>query len=850
MFEGPNLPSTVNGVIPTFGVNPSNTNFLAATGVFTNKKEGICTFPKSYAGNSDGENTITPYVMGNFVTRGVTSRATLKCKGLNGAKTYTSFQCPQITYNRMAEGEFTLYFAAPTGPQFSPYVFAVSSPTTATDYVYETAIASTTLAPAPATTNFITQTSGTETVTITISPQPSTTITETAFSVISPHTIFETPAEQTHVVFESLYSTSTFLLPGEPLSTTTETEYTSTAVTTEYSTATIITAATATEYVESCSSAGSSTSSETVSSSSTSATPSTSSSNLLSTESSTIDTTTSHTDSTLTSTAITTSTSLISTETVTSTDASPSPTDSTSIGTSTHSTETVTSTGTSNSAIHTGPTPPACPESDGSFVSLANGACFSVKCHKDYQAGQLGAEYTKSFEGCMQACSKSSGCKAVAYTGGSSAGWCYLKSQYRDAVDIEAVWGAVLTTEATQNTETTESSTSSTSTVASATSTLSCPASDKESFKTKDGSSYTVECYADHFAGDIGMTYKSTLDSCIEACASRGDCVDIAWLPGSPGPCYLKGEVGARLSNQGVWGAIKATSSTPSASTSSDTATTTPTSASVCPGGMLSPTTTINCPVHNGACFKTTSQDVFQIECFSDRYAGDLALSWETTFLACLEKCASTPNCIDVSYAHGAGACYMKNAANAIVHNRDIYGARKVEFVFAPTTFTKRWDAYPTTLLAQRAAKTDPADFDYTYPWTFRTTVTRTAATRLVTVTPAPAGTTTSTIVTQAVQTVTLTPQPSGAATYTLTTATASALTETLQAAVKTVTEVAYSTAVETVAGGPGGVATRTVRTVSMETRWETTVVTVVGSTQTVWETGCRSAARPTVTVE
>lgn len=105
MFEGPNLPSTVNGVIPTFGVNPSNTNFLAATGVFTNKKEGICTFPKSYAGNSDGENTITPYVMGNFVTRGVTSRATLKCKGLNGAKTYTSFQCPQITYNRMAEGE-------------------------------------------------------------------------------------------------------------------------------------------------------------------------------------------------------------------------------------------------------------------------------------------------------------------------------------------------------------------------------------------------------------------------------------------------------------------------------------------------------------------------------------------------------------------------------------------------------------------------------------------------------------------------------------------------------------------------------------------------------------------------
>ncbi|GME38096.1 hypothetical protein GTA08_BOTSDO10064 [Neofusicoccum parvum] len=133
-FEGPNLPSSINGAIPTFGVNPSNTNFLAATGSFTNKKDEICTFPKSYTGNKDGENTITPYIMGDFVTRGATARATLPCKGLNGAKTYTSFQCPQVTYNRMAQGTFTMFFVAPTGPEFKPYVFAVSSPTTTTDY--------------------------------------------------------------------------------------------------------------------------------------------------------------------------------------------------------------------------------------------------------------------------------------------------------------------------------------------------------------------------------------------------------------------------------------------------------------------------------------------------------------------------------------------------------------------------------------------------------------------------------------------------------------------------------------------------------------------------------------------
>ncbi|KAL1619525.1 hypothetical protein SLS56_010069 [Neofusicoccum ribis] len=238
-FEGPNLPSSINGAIPTFGVNPSNTNFLAATGSFTNRKDEICTFPKSYTGNKDGENTITPYIMGDFVTRGATARATLPCKGLNGAKTYTSFQCPQVTYNRMAQGTFTMFFVAPTGPEFKPYVFAVSSPTTATDYVYETAISSTTLAPAPTITNFITQTSGTSTITITLSPEPSTTVTDTAYSATVPTTVFQTLAGRTETIFESSTTTTTISREGQPSSTTTETEYTGASVTTEYSTAMI-----------------------------------------------------------------------------------------------------------------------------------------------------------------------------------------------------------------------------------------------------------------------------------------------------------------------------------------------------------------------------------------------------------------------------------------------------------------------------------------------------------------------------------------------------------------------------------------------------------------------------------
>ncbi|GME38091.1 hypothetical protein GTA08_BOTSDO10064 [Neofusicoccum parvum] len=406
--------------------------------------------------------------------------------------------------------------------------------------------------------------------------------------------------------------------------------------------------------------------------------------------------------------------------------------------------------------------------------------------------------------------------------------------------------------------EHTDTSSTSSSTPASTTpTTLSCPSSDTKSYQAKDGSTFTVECFIDHLAGDIGMSYQSSLDSCIDSCASTEGCVDIAWIPGSPGPCYLKGEVGTKISNQGVWGAMKdITAPTPSLTglSSSDitaaTSTSTPTS-TVCPKGFINPSTPITCPAHNDACIRTSLSTVFQLECHADRYAGDLALSWEPTLTACLETCARTPRCIDVSYAHGAQACYMKSALNAITRNRDIYGARLVAAAAASDSATAVLKRAPWTTLAirPRAKTTDPADFDYTYPWTFRTTVTRTAAaTSTVTVTPAPAGAATSTVFALAVQTTTLTPVASGVATRTVTTEATSVVTETVGGAVATVTEGVYTTVSTTVEGVGSAVITRTVVGEKTETRVvvAATTTTTTTTTKVVVTRGCaESSAEP-----
>lgn len=94
---------------------------------------------------------------------------------------------------------------------------------------------------------------------------------------------------------------------------------------------------------------------------------------------------------------------------------------------------------------------------------------------------------------------------------------------------------------------------------ATASAALSCPDSDGTYFTASSGVSYKVECGVDHVGGDMpnSPVWASTLDDCIAECDSTSGCVDVSWVPGTPGPCYLKSSVQSPSANSGVWGAVR-----------------------------------------------------------------------------------------------------------------------------------------------------------------------------------------------------------------------------------------------------------------------------------------------------
>lgn len=51
-----------------------------------------------------------------------------------------------------------------------------------------------------------------------------------------------------------------------------------------------------------------------------------------------------------------------------------------------------------------------------------------------------------------------------------------------------------------------------------------------------------------------GLVFVNTLNDCMNACSSTLGCVDVSWVAGSPGPCYLKSAAGPVVPNSKVWG--------------------------------------------------------------------------------------------------------------------------------------------------------------------------------------------------------------------------------------------------------------------------------------------------------
>lgn len=103
-----------------------------------------------------------------------------------------------------------------------------------------------------------------------------------------------------------------------------------------------------------------------------------------------------------------------------------------------------------------------------------------------------------------------------------------------------------------------------------------------------------------------------------------------------------------------------------SVSSSTSSATTTPT-----------PTVSITCPEYNNTLYnEPTSGTSFRIECGIDHAGGDLSMVYVSDLAGCIDACAQTTGCVDVSLS--GAACYMKKSVGAVVDSNGIMGAKLV----------------------------------------------------------------------------------------------------------------------------------------------------------------------------
>jgi hypothetical protein len=72
---------------------------------------------------------------------------------------------------------------------------------------------------------------------------------------------------------------------------------------------------------------------------------------------------------------------------------------------------------------------------------------------------------------------------------------------------------------------------------------LSCPASNGQKYvDPASQNTYVIECGYDRPGADCpnGLGWVNSLEACITLCSNTPTCVDVAYSPGTPGPCYLK----------------------------------------------------------------------------------------------------------------------------------------------------------------------------------------------------------------------------------------------------------------------------------------------------------------------
>jgi hypothetical protein len=281
-------------------------------------------------------------------------------------------------------------------------------------------------------------------------------------------------------------------------------------------------------------------------------------------------------------------------------------------------------------------TPITCPGPAQEAYTTPIGDVFTIKCGIDYYGGDMGAVQAETFEKCLDACSDTSGCLAVAYAGKA----CYMKSELKPGIANDNVWGAVDRLALTPSTSPV----------------YSCPNSNGLLVTEASGARFTIECSVDHYGGDMGAQQTDTFAACLSLCDSTRGCHAVAYAGKT---CYMKSDIKEGVANDHVWGAVDYVA--------------------------LAPTTpTYTCPGSGGLEVTEASGKKFTIECAIDRYGGDMGAQVTDSFAACISLCDTTHGCLAVAYA--GAMCYMKNTVMPPHSNPGVLGAVASTLAQAPTS--------------------------------------------------------------------------------------------------------------------------------------------------------------------
>lgn len=368
----------------------------------------------------------------------------------------------------------------------------------------------------------------------------------------------------------------------------------------------------------------------------------------------------------------------------------------------------------------------SCPSGDGTNFTTPNNATFSISCAGDYSGKDLSMVYVNNgIQECVKTCSTTAGCVAVSLSGSA----CYMKSTAGSMKTSSGVQAAKLISGGTAAASSSSSSAAASSTKASSTSSSASSTSSTASVATNSaGSVYNLYYSSDSGQGSFANTQaSSSYTDCMNACDANSKCTAFTYVGGKngagSGTCWLKSQLGSPVSaNNNVLsgsrvslGSKAAGSSSSSSSVSSSSissasgfVTASGTSAKVTASSTSSSasstasSTVAACPAGDNTLYtdKTTGAQ-FLIECGTDHAGGDLKMVYVSDFATCIQTCAQTTGCVDVSLS--GTACYMKKSVGSVVKSSGIKGAKLISSGTASSTSST---ATANVNVAQKAAST------------------------------------------------------------------------------------------------------------------------------------------------